>query len=142
MLNSSGSQPAAAGGNTTGPAAAAAPAHPSATPASAGAPRPAPKPARGGMTSRRSAQSNTSAGKNDGPRPAPPPEVQLPLPLATCATWLYQVHAAEILVFDGGGRLIVGATDAELQPGRYLLVQLVDETEPLPPNIIYRVPRD
>jgi hypothetical protein len=142
MLNSSNSPAAAPGGSTHAPAAAAARHHRSATPASAGDFHPAPKPGRGATSSHRSPKSNTSAGKNDAPKREQPREVQLPLALSTCATWLYRAQAVEILVFDGGGRLIVGDTDAELQPGRYLLVQLADERDPLPANTIYRVPNN
>lgn len=141
MANSSNSRAAAAGGNTTGPAAAAGRAPESDTPASAGAFHPAPKPARGATTSRRSQRSSTTDGKPEEPPPAGPVELQLPYPLIACAGWLYlESSAVEILVFDGGGRLIVGEHDVELQPGRYVLAQLNDESELLPPNVIYRVP--
>lgn len=136
------SKPDMDGGSTVALVARAAALRQSAMRAKGGADPTAAKPSAGDTTSPRSHSPNTNAGKQDAQQPAAPQWVQLPSPLIGLRVLLYDLEAIhQMWAFDGGGRLIVGDSDAEIPPGRWALVQLKDEGEPLPADTLYRVPR-
>lgn len=129
------------GGNITTPAAAAAHAQPADTPAFDGAAATAPKPDAGAMTSRHSRRRNIPPGNGAEPQHAAPREIHIPYAVAVSAGWLFEeMQALELYTFDGAGRLSVGATDHELQPGRWIVCRLADEADQLPANTLYEVP--
>lgn len=111
------------GGNTpTRAGKAAAPS--GATPANAGGGRTARKVDGGAMTSPGSPNKNTATGSDNGASGGPGGVAYLPSKLRHLSQLAMLNDGIEQLAFQGAGRLIVGATDVELQPGEWLLVRV------------------
>jgi hypothetical protein len=95
----------------------------------------------GDMSSRGSTKRPIGRGVGNAPPPAPPDDVHLPQKLAGYARWLYEHDAVEVIVFAGGAELVVGKQRIELNPGRWIVVQVDDALGGLPANVAFGVPK-
>ena len=93
------------------------------------------------MTSAGSTKSGIGTGSGGAPRPGLPAGPVLPYSLAISGRWLCDEMAArEIVVFAGGGRLVVGASNIELAPGKWIVARVDDVPLGLPANTAYLYP--
>lgn len=100
-----------------------------------------PRAESGAMSSRRSMNRAIGRGWKPAPKPEPPDDVLLPQKLAGYVRWLYAHEAIEVIVFAGGAELVVGETRVELNPGRWIVVQVDDQLKELPVNVAFSVPK-
>jgi len=90
------------------------------------------------------ASTNRAIGRGwrPGPKPGALDSWQLPSKFQGYVRWLYEHEAIEVVVFVGGAELVVGETRIELNPGRWIVVQVDDKIEGLPPNVAFAVQRE